>query len=190
MQIKNYQIILASKSPRRQHLLKELGLHFEVRTKDTDESFPPHLQGAEIPEFLSKKKAEAFEKELKPDELLITADTVVWIENQVLNKPEDHADAVSMLRLLSGKMHQVFTGVCLKTTQMTRVFSAETKVYFKDLSDAEIEHYITHSKPFDKAGSYGAQDWIGLVGVKRIEGTYFNVMGLPMHELYQELIKL
>jgi septum formation protein len=189
MPIKEYKIILASKSPRRQHLLKELGLHFEVKTKDTDESFPLSLKGAEIPEFLCRKKADAFFDELKPGELLITADTVVWVGEQVLNKPEDHADAVRMLKMLSGTMHQVFTGVCLKTTEKTIVFSAETKVYFKDLSETEIEHYILHSKPFDKAGSYGAQDWIGLVGVKRIEGTYFNVMGLPMFELYGELMK-
>jgi septum formation protein len=190
MQASEYRIVLASKSPRRQHLLKELGLTFEVRTKDTDESFPPDLQGAAIPEYLARKKADAFEGELKADELLITADTVVWVNGQVLNKPEDHADAVRMLHLLSGKMHQVFTGVCLQTTTHTKVFSAETKVFFKDLTDAEIEHYILHSKPYDKAGAYGAQDWIGLVGVKRIEGTYFNVMGLPMYELYLELKKL
>jgi septum formation protein len=188
MELINHRIILASKSPRRQHLLKELGLHFEVRTKNTDESFPLHLKGAEIPEYLCKKKAEAFRPELKPGELIITADTVVWIGNEVLNKPEDHADAVRMLKMLSGNMHQVFTGVCLMSSEKTKNFTAETKVYFKDLSDAEIEHYILHSKPFDKAGAYGAQDWIGLVGVKRIEGTYFNVMGLPMFELYAELM--
>ncbi|HEV7232048.1 MAG TPA: Maf-like protein [Bacteroidia bacterium] len=189
MQISNYRLILASKSPRRQYLLKELGLDFEIRTKETEESFPETLKAEEIPVFLCRKKAKAFHSELKPRELLITADTVVWIENQVLNKPENHADAVRMLRLLSGKMHQVFTGVCLSTLEKEVTFFAETKVFFKNLTDAEIEHYILTCKPFDKAGAYGAQDWIGLVGISRIEGTYFNVMGLPMYELYNQLLK-
>jgi septum formation protein len=184
-----HRIILASKSPRRQYLLKELGLDFEIRTKDTDESFSPGLVAEGIPLYLSRKKALAFKNELVPGELLIAADTVVWINNQVLNKPVDHKDAVRMLKMLSGNMHQVFTGVCLSSTEKTVSFFAETRVYFKPLTDQEIDHYIHHSKPFDKAGSYGAQDWIGLVGVKRIEGTYFNVMGLPMFELYQELQK-
>ncbi|MFI5149602.1 MAG: Maf-like protein [Bacteroidia bacterium] len=182
-----FKYILASKSPRRQHLLKELGLEFEVRTRDTDESFPPHLKAEEVPLFLAEKKANVLKGELRSDELLIAADTIVWIQNQVLNKPDDHADAVRMLKLLSGNMHQVFTGVCLASQTKAITFFAETKVYFKVLSDAEIEHYIQAFKPFDKAGAYGAQDWIGLVGVKRIEGTYFNVMGLPMFELYREL---
>jgi septum formation protein len=189
MRINNHRIILASKSPRRNFLLKELGLEFESRTKDTEESFPAELRAEEIPLYLCKKKADAFRAELKPNELLITADTVVWVTDQVLNKPEDHADAVRMLRLLSGKMHQVFTGVCLTSLEKTVTFHGETKVYFKHLTDAEIEHYIIHCKPFDKAGAYGAQDWIGLVGVSRIEGTYFNVMGLPMFELYDQLMK-
>jgi septum formation protein len=189
MQINKHRIILASKSPRRQYLLKELGLDFEIRTKETEESFPETLKAEEIPLFLCRKKADAFRDELKPGELVITADTVVWIGDQVLNKPEDHGDAVRMLRLLSGKMHQVFTGVCLCSSEKTVALYAETKVYFNALSDHEIEHYIHTCKPFDKAGAYGAQDWIGLVGVSRIEGTYFNVMGLPMYELYQELLK-
>jgi septum formation protein len=189
MRINNHHIILASKSPRRQFLLKELGLEFETRTKETEESFPDDLKAEQIPLFLCRKKADAFREELKPGELVITADTIVWVGDQVLNKPEDHDDAVRMLRLLSGKMHQVFTGVCLSSLEKTVSFFGETKVYFKDLSDAEIEHYIRYGQPFDKAGSYGAQDWIGLVGVKRIEGTYFNVMGLPMFELHEELMK-
>jgi septum formation protein len=189
MSLDNRSLVLASKSPRRQHLLKELGLSFEIRTKDTDESFPDDLQAEAIPLFLAHKKAQALLPGLKPKEVLIAADTIVWINNQVLNKPNDHADAVRMLRLLSGRMHQVFTGVCLASLDKTVTFYAETKVYFKELTNDEIEHYILHSKPFDKAGAYGAQDWIGLVGVKRIEGTYFNVMGLPMFELYAELNK-
>jgi septum formation protein len=189
MEISKYKIILASKSPRRHYLLKELGLSFEVQTRDVDESFPPELKAQEIPLYLSEKKALAFIPELKADELVITADTVVWINGQVLNKPEDHADALRMLQMLSGNMHQVFTGVCLSTRDKTVSFFAETKVYFRELSDEELNYYIVHHKPFDKAGAYGAQDWIGLVGVKRIEGTYFNVMGLPMYELYNELQK-
>ncbi|HXC04865.1 MAG TPA: Maf family nucleotide pyrophosphatase [Bacteroidia bacterium] len=185
----SYKIILASKSPRRQHLLRELGLSFEIRTKDTDETFPEQLKAEQIPLYLAHKKAEALKVDLKDGELLITADTIVWINNQVLNKPVDHADATRMLRILSGNMHQVFTGVCLTSVEKTVAFYGETKVYFKDLTDTEIDHYIRHSKPFDKAGAYGAQDWIGLVGVRRMEGTYFNVMGLPMFELYTELQK-
>lgn len=183
----NYTFILASKSPRRQFLLKELGLNFEVKTKEVDESFPEHLKAQEIPLYLCEKKAEAFDEELSDNTVVITADTIVWVDGQVLNKPEDFNDAVRMLKLLSGKMHEVYTGVCLRSKSKVKSFYALTKVYFKPLTQAEIEFYITHYKPFDKAGSYGAQDWIGLVAVERIEGTYFNVMGLPMKELYEEL---
>jgi septum formation protein len=189
MKINNHTYILASISPRRQFLLKELGLDFEVRTKETEESFPAHLQAEQIPLFLCQKKADAFEGELKQGELLITADTVVWVEGPVLNKPEDEAEAIRMLSRLSGKMHQVYTGVCLKSLDKTQAFFAETKVFFKELSPEEIQFYISTYSPYDKAGAYGAQDWIGLTGIKRIEGTYFNVMGLPMFELYEELKK-
>ncbi|MFL5762833.1 MAG: Maf family nucleotide pyrophosphatase [Bacteroidia bacterium] len=187
--LKKYKFILASKSPRRQYLLKELGLEFEVRTKEVDESFPPELKAQEIPLFLCEKKADAFDEELNDDTIVITADTVVWINGQVLNKPEDFNDAVRMLKLLSGKMHEVYTGVCLRSKTKKRSFYAVTKVFFKELTQQEIEHYVTTCKPYDKAGAYGAQEWVGYVGIDKIEGTYFNVMGLPLRELYEELLK-
>lgn len=182
-----YKIVLASKSPRRQQLLEQLNLPFTVRTKDTDEAFSAELKAQEIPIYLSEKKAAAFANELANDELLITADTVVWIDNKVLNKPADEAEALQMLQLLNGNMHQVFTGVCLKTNQKQISFYDETKVWFSKLSDDELKFYINNYKPFDKAGSYGAQDWIGLVGINKLSGSYFNVMGLPVHLLYQNL---
>jgi septum formation protein len=187
--LKKYHFILASKSPRRQYLLKELGLHFEIRTKEVDESFPTQLQAQEIPLYLSEKKANEFEDELTDQTIVITSDTIVWIENQVLNKPVDKADAIRMLQLLSGKMHEVYTGVCLKSKYKTQSFYACTKVYFKTLSLQEIEYYVNNYSPYDKAGAYGAQEWIGYIAVEKIEGSYFNVMGLPMKELYEQLLK-
>ena len=186
---KKYKLILASKSPRRQHLLKELGFDFELCTKDVDESFPENLKAQEIPIYLCKKKADAFDEELVDDTIVITADTIVWIDNQVLNKPENFDDAVRMLKLLSGKMHEVYTGVCLKSKNRTKTFYALTKVYFKILSQDEIEYYIRNFNPYDKAGAYGAQEWIGYIAIEKIEGSYFNVMGLPVRELYEELLK-
>lgn len=183
-----YKIILASKSPRRQYLLKELGLNFEVRNKDVDESFPPKLKAQEIPLYLCQKKADAFQEELSDKTIVITADTIVWVEGQVLNKPENFDDAVRMLQLLSGKMHEVFTGVCLRSKHKTRSFYAVTKVYFKKLSQEEIEFYINNYHPYDKAGAYGAQEFIGYIAIDKIEGTYFNVMGLPLKELYENLL--
>lgn len=187
--LSKYNLILASKSPRRQFLIKELGLDFEILTKDVDESFPKKLKGKNITLYLSKKKAEAFRNELKPNDLLITADTIVWINNKVLNKPSDFMEAVKMLKLLSGKMHTVYTGVTLMSALKQKTFFAETKVFFKKLSEKEIDFYVTNYKPYDKAGAYGAQEWIGYVGVKKIIGSYFNVMGLPVKELYEELVK-
>lgn len=187
--LKKYKIILASKSPRRQFLLKELGLDFEVRIKEVDESFSETLKAQEIPLYLCEKKAVAFDEELSDTTIVITADTIVWVEGHVLNKPESFDDAVRMLKLLSGKMHEVYTGVCLKSKHKTRSFYALTKVHFKTLSIEEIEFYVKNYSPYDKAGSYGAQDWIGLIAVEKIEGTYFNVMGLPVKELYEELLK-
>lgn len=184
-----YKIILASKSPRRQYLLKELGVEFEVRTKEVDESFPPELKAQEIPLYLCQKKADAFQEELNDNTIVITADTIVWVEGQVLNKPENFEDAVRMLQLLSGKMHEVFTGVCLRSKHKTRSFYAVTKVYFKKLSQEEIEFYIHNYHPYDKAGAYGAQEFIGYIAIDKIEGTYFNVMGLPLKELYENLLR-
>jgi septum formation protein len=188
-ELKKYKLLLASKSPRRQYLLKELGLDFEVRTKEVDESFPEQLKAAEIPLYLCEKKANAFDEELTDNTIVITADTIVWVNGHVLNKPQNYDDAVRMLQLLSGKMHEVYTGVCLKSKHKTTSFVALTKVYFKELSLEEIEFYIRNYNPYDKAGAYGAQEWIGYIAVDRIEGTYFNVMGLPVRELYEALLK-
>ena len=184
----DFKLILASKSPRRQQLLKELGLQFEIRTKDTDESFPKHLKAQEIPLYLCRKKADAFTKELKEKELVITSDTIVWVQNKVLNKPENAVEATDMLSLLSGKMHQVYTAVCLQSLTKTETFFAETKVWFKPLTSYEIDFYVNHYRPFDKAGAYGAQEWLGYIAIEKIEGTYFNVMGLPLYELYTALL--
>jgi septum formation protein len=187
--LKKYQLILASKSPRRQFLLKDLGLDFEIHTKDVDESFPEHLKAQDIPVYLCEKKATAFDNELNENTIVITADTIVWIEDEVLNKPENFDDAVRMLKLLSGKMHEVYTGICLKSKHKTKSFYVLTNVYFKTLSQQEIEYYIRNYNPYDKAGAYGAQEWIGYIAVEKIEGSYFNVMGLPLKELYEELLK-
>lgn len=187
--LKKYKLILASKSPRRQFLLKELGLNFEVRTKEVDESFPFQLKAQEIPLYLCEKKAEAFDEDLDDNTIVITADTIVWVNGHVLNKPENYDDAVRMLNILSGKMHEVYTGVCLRSKNKTKSFFALTKVYFKKLTPEEIEYYIMNYNPYDKAGAYGAQEWIGYIAIEKIEGTYFNVMGLPVKELYEELLK-
>lgn len=185
--INKYDFILASKSPRRQMLLKEIVPEFEIRLRDTDESYPDTLQGAQIVEHIAKVKAAAFEGELTENQLLITADTIVWIDNMVLGKPKDRDEAVQMLNRLSGRKHTVYTGVCLKTTGKERVFSAASDVFFRQLDDDEISYYIDHCKPFDKAGAYGIQEWIGYIGIERIDGSYFNVMGLPVQRLYSEL---
>ena len=170
-------------------MLKGIVPEFDIMLRDTAESYPDTLQGAQIVEHLAKLKASAFEGELADNQLLITADTIVWIDNQVLGKPKNRAVAIEMLHQLSGRKHTVYTGVCLKTTQKERVFNAATDVYFRQLSDDEIAYYVDTYKPFDKAGSYGIQEWIGYVGIERIDGSYFNVMGLPVQRLYQELKK-
>jgi len=187
--LKDYKIILASKSPRRQLLLKGLDIPFEIKLKEVDETFPPHLKRENIALFLCTLKAAAFDDELDDKTLVITADTIVWINEQALNKPKDYNDAVNILTQLSGNMHEVITGVCLKTKEKTYSFYALTKVFFKKLSQEDIEYYVTHYKPYDKAGAYGAQEWIGYVAIERIEGSYFNVMGLPTRLLYEELLK-
>ena len=182
-----YEVILASKSPRRQALLKEIVPEFSIMLRDTAETYPPTLKGAQIVEHLANLKASAFDGELTDNQLLITADTIVWIDDMVLGKPKDRSGAIAMLRQLSGRKHTVFTGVCVETNQKKRVFSVATDVFFRPLDDSEIEYYVDKYQPFDKAGSYGVQEWIGYVGVERIEGSYFNVMGLPVQRLYQEL---
>lgn len=189
--LKNYTIILASKSPRRQYLLKELGLNFRIDTsKSIEESFPDQLKAEEIALYLAEQKAKAFNDSLAEKDILITADTIVWLDGKVLNKPRNYKDAIEMLKQLSGQMHQVLTGVCISTVSKQVSFYANTNVYFKKLSDNEITFYIDNFKPFDKAGSYGIQEWIGYIGIERIEGSYFNVMGLPIQKLYEELNKL
>lgn len=183
-----WSIILASNSPRRKELLAGLGFDYEVRTlPDIDESYPAHLRGGDIPLYISKEKADAYKPMLQPGELIITADTIVWLNGEVLGKPRDREDAINMLHKLSGNTHEVFTGVTLTTTEKQRSFYAETKVTFARLTDEEIVYYVDKYQPFDKAGSYGVQEWIGFIGVERIEGSYFNVMGLPVQRLYREL---
>ncbi|AHM58312.1 Maf-like protein [Flammeovirgaceae bacterium 311] len=184
-----YPIILASNSPRRQELLTRLGITFSVRVKDTDEQFPADMPAGEVARFLAMKKAEAFREELQ-EELIITADTTVVLGNNVLNKPASAAEAVSMLKSLSGTSHKVITGVCLLHRNQIISFDDTTVVYFTQLDATEIDYYVTHYKPFDKAGSYGIQEWIGMIGIKKIEGSYYNVMGLPVEKLYKHLKQL
>ena len=187
----NYHIILASNSPRRKELLGGLGLDYEVRTlPGIDESYPDTLQGEDIPVYISSKKASAYLDSLKNNELLITADTIVWLDGRVLGKPSDEEEACQMLRDLSGKTHQVITGVTLATTAFQKSFASVSQVTFASLTEEEIKYYVNHYHPMDKAGSNGVQEWIGFIGVERIEGSYFNVMGLPVQRLYRELVSL
>jgi len=186
-----YQIILASNSPRRKELMSGLGVDYVVRTlPDVDESYPADLAGAAIPEYISRKKADAYRSIMQPGELLITADTIVWLDGKVLGKPEGREGAVEMLRSLSGKSHQVFTGVCLTTTEWQKSFTATSDVEFDVLSEEEIRYYVDKYQPMDKAGAYGVQEWIGYIGVKSISGSFYNIMGLPIQKLYGELKKL
>ena len=187
----NYRIFLASNSPRRKELLSGLGIPFEVRVNgDIDESYPSDLQPEAVPLYISRKKAAAYLQTMSADELIITADTVVVASGEILGKPVDASDAHRMLRLLSGTTHQVITGVCLTTTDHQVAFSVTTDVTFKDLSDEEIHYYIDHYRPYDKAGAYGIQEWIGYIGVTGLHGSYFNVMGLPIQRIYEELRKM
>ena len=186
--IKDYNVILASNSPRRRQLLADLGIDFEVRVlKGIDESYPPTLPVMEIAEHISQKKAHAYRQAMADHELIITADTVVILGDEVLGKPADEAQACHMLRELSGKTHKVVTGVTLATTSKIKSFSVVTDVEFASLSDEDIAHYVNNYKPLDKAGAYGIQEWIGCMGVKHISGSFYNVMGLPLHRLYTEL---
>lgn len=186
---KNHRIILASGSPRRQQFLKELDVDFEIQLKDIEEIYPEHLQAEEITNFLAKLKASAFENDLQQNDILITSDTIVWLNNKALGKPKDYDDAFEMITEMSGKIHKVITSVCIKTTEKEVVFYDETLVTFANLSSDEIKYYLNNYKPFDKAGSYGIQEWIGLVAIEKIEGSYANVVGLPTHKVYQELMK-
>ena len=183
-----YKIILASNSPRRKELLAGLDLDFEVHVlKDIDESYPDDLPASEVAAYISHKKAAAYKNIIAEDQLVITADTVVVLGNQILGKPATREEAVEMLRALSGKTHHVITGVCLTTTEEQRSLSVTSEVTFKVLSDEEIDYYVDNYRPYDKAGAYGIQEWIGYVGVTGLKGSYFNVMGLPVQRIYQEL---
>ncbi len=185
--LEQYQIILGSQSPRRKELLAKLDIPFTCKAINTEEVYPDGLHGAEIPIYLAKLKATAF-KPLPDDKtLLITADTIVWLDGQVLGKPHTPAEAQNMLLRLSGKTHQVYTGVCLTSNRKQVTFSVRSDVTFATLETEEIDYYIKKYKPFDKAGAYGIQEWIGCIGVEKINGSYFNVMGLPVQKLYQEL---
>lgn len=185
-----YKIILGSASPRRQELLKSLGFEFLIKPVKVDESiWPKDLEAQEVPLYLAKLKSDAYDEELKENDLLLTSDTIVWCEGKVLNKPANFAEGKAMLETLSGKMHEVFTAVCLRSASKQTMFFDVTKVYFKELKTEEIEYYLTNFNPYDKAGAYGAQDWIGYIGIERIEGSFYNVMGLPVKQLYEELLK-
>lgn len=181
-----YALVLGSASPRRQQLLAGMGFDFQIRVKEVDESYPDQIALPEVAAYLAIKKAEAQRKELK-DELLITADTMVALEGELLGKPVDYADAVALLKKQSGKKQTVYTGVCLLTESEEVSFTVTTDVYFRQLTDAEIRYYLDHYQPYDKAGSYGVQEWMGYVGVSRIEGSYTNVMGFPTSEVYEAL---
>ena len=187
--LKNRNIILASGSPRRQELFKELGLDFSIQVKAIEEIYPSTLKQEEITNYLAELKAAAF-YELAENDIVITSDTIVWLNNKAIEKPKDKQQAIEMLQELSGTGHKVITSICIKTVASQKVFHDETMVYFKPLSMEEITYYVENYKPFDKAGAYGIQEWIGFIGVTKIEGSYFNVMGLPVHKLYEELMKL
>jgi len=182
-----YRIILASRSPRRQQLLRDLGLRFEVAVREYTETYPENLKGEEIAIHLAKSKAKSFSNELADREIVITADTIVWCNDRVLAKPADKQDATEMIRMLSGNTHEVITGVSLFAIFGERTFSDSTKVTFDVLTDDEIDYYIENFRPYDKAGAYGIQEWIGIAACSRIEGSYFNVVGLPVQKLYREL---
>ena len=185
--LNNYRIILASRSPRRQQLLSDLGLKFDVVIKEYPESYPEGLSGDEIARYISEQKALSFKGELSDNEIVITADTIVWCNNKVLGKPVDFNEALSILEEISGNTHEVITGVTLFSNAKAKTFSASTKVTFDTLSKDEITFYVNKFKPYDKAGAYGIQEWIGLTACSHIEGSYFNVVGLPVHKLFKEL---
>lgn len=184
------EIILASKSPRRQSLIQGLELPFRVNTYEVDESFPEHLSKHEIAVYLAEKKALAYPQPLNSGEVLLTADTIVWVNNHVLNKPENRVQAYQMLKEITGTHHTVYTGICLRTIATIDSFFEATEVSIKELSDEEIYHYIDTYKPYDRAGSYGIQDWFGYVAVEKINGCFYNVMGLPVHAIYDKLKSL
>jgi len=188
-ELNRYKIILGSKSPRRQELLRQLGLEFKVVTKDWNEDYPSFLKGPDIALYVAGEKARSFMDGLKADEIVITADTIVWCDNEVLSKPAAREDALRIIRKISGRTHEVITGVCLLSCVNTVSFHSSTRVTFAELTDEEIVHYISKYKPYDKAGAYGIQEWIGIAACSAIEGSYFNVVGLPVEQVYRELKK-
>ena len=185
--LKNYSIILASGSPRRQQFFKELDIHVDIRLKPVKEEYPQRLSHFEISDYLAQLKALPFQNELKDNDILITSDTIVWHNNKALGKPKDSAEAFQMIKSLSNATHEVITSVCFTSKTFQKTVNSTTKVTFKALTDDEINYYINTCKPFDKAGAYGIQEWIGQIGVTKIEGSYFNVMGLPTHLVYKTL---
>ena len=189
--LKDFEVVLASKSPRRAQLLKEVGVDFTIGTKSgVEEIFPRGLSHQEVAKYLSELKSSVYQDEVtESNKLIITADTIVCLGDEVLGKPADRQDAIKMLQKLSGNKHSVITGVTLMNKNKKVTFAVDTKVYFKQLSNQEIEYYVDHYKPFDKAGAYGIQEWIGMTGIETIEGSYFNVVGLPVQKLYTELMK-
>ena len=189
-QLQKYKLILASGSPRRQQFFKDLDLDFEIRLKEIEEIFPPELKAEEITNYLAKLKASAFEGELNENEILITSDTIVWHKGKALGKPKDTQDAFEILKSLSNATHEVITSVCFKTKEETTLIHEITKVTFNVISNEAIRYYIENYKPFDKAGAYGIQEWIGFVGVSKIEGSYANVMGMPTDKVFEYLSKL
>lgn len=184
---KGYKIILASGSPRRQQFFKDLDIDFEIRLKEIDEVFPDSLKGLEITDYLAELKSKAFDSEIQPNEMIVTSDTLVWLNNKALGKPKDYDDALQILKSLSNQTHEVITSVCFKTISKTDIINEITKVTFTELSDDSIRYYLDNYKPFDKAGAYGIQEWIGLVGISKIEGSYTNVVGLPTEKVYKYL---
>lgn len=187
--LNNYNVILASGSPRRQQFFRDLDIDFSIQLKEIEEIYPENLKGVAITDYLSNLKSDAFST-LNDNDLLITSDTIVWLEGKALGKPKDAKDAFTMLRAMSGKKHEVITSVCIRSNSFQKIISDITIVTFKELSDDEIYYYINNYKPFDKAGAYGIQEWIGFIGIDKIEGSYFNVVGLPVHKLYKELMDL
>jgi septum formation protein len=187
--LNKYRVILASRSPRRRQLLNELGLRIEVVTRNWNENYPGHLKGEKIALYVATQKAKTFQSEVKGNEIVITADTIVWCNNKVLDKPSGRDDAKKILREISGNEHEVITGVCLLSSDKLTSFYSSTKVTFSELTDEEIDYYIDSCSPYDKAGAYGIQEWIGIAACSHIEGSYFNVMGLPVQQVYQELQK-
>lgn len=183
--LQNYTIILASGSPRRQQFFKDMHLNFEIRLKDVEEIYPNHLKASEITDFLAVLKADAFQEELSPNDILVTSDTIVWHNEKALGKPKDYDDAFQILKALSNSTHEVFTSVCIKSKDKTELLNDVTKVTFSTLSDEAIAYYLENFKPYDKAGAYGIQEWIGIIGISKIEGSYSNVVGLPVQKVYE-----